>query len=193
MDETLEELHTEATAPLSDDQLARTLSPTSSDEQLSTATVKVLRKTLEIHGITFNTLNISRSSFDKLNKAQLIKALREKDNAPKEAVKSKEQAPQIDYIGTVINIKKNVEKARKSGDYTNLDGVIADTILTVANNEESLQNLPIKSAHISKIIIGAGVLYFGARLIGFDNISKALKLKKKPAEKDDSATMPTND
>jgi len=187
----LQELHEEATKPLSDDQFARTLSPASSDEQLAEATRNVIVKTLEIHGVTHNSLNISKSKFDKLNKSDLIRALRSKDEAQKVEA-PKEQAPQLDYIGTVITIKKNIEKARKSGDYTNLDGVIADTILTVANNDEAMQNLPIKSAHISKIIIGAGVLYFGARLIGFETIAKALKLKKKTTEKVDNAEMPAN-
>lgn len=192
MAENLEELHAEATAPLSDDQHARSLSASSSDAQLAEATRNVIVKTLEIHGITHNTLNVSKSKFDKMNKAELIKALRNKENtAPKSAEAPKSDAPQLDYIGTVIKIKQTVEKARKSNDYTQLDGVIADTILTVANNDEALQNLPVKSAHISKIIIGAGVLYFGARLIGFDTIKS--KLFKKKLEKVDNAEMPIND
>lgn len=189
----LEELHAEATAPLSDEQHAQSLSASSSDAQLAEATRNVIVKTLEIHGITHNTLNVSKSKFDKMNKAELIKALRDKErSAPKSGAEvPKSDAPQLDYIGAIIKIKQTVEKARKNGDYTQLDGVIADTILTVANNDEALQNLPVKSAHVSKIIIGAGVLYFGARLIGFDTIKS--KLFKKKLEKVENAEMPIND
>lgn len=177
--EDLREQHEAATAPISEDQQARALSAQSSDAELLEAPRSVIVKTLAIHKIDHNTLNISRSKFDKLNKAELIKALRAKDSAPKaESVEAKD-TQNIDFIGAAINIKKHAEKARKSGDYSALDGVVADTLLTVANNDASLSNLPIKSEHLSKVVIGAGVLYFGARLIGFDNIKKYLKIKPK--------------
>lgn len=172
--EEIEAIHAEATAPKSDFELASDLNIESINPD--DVTRSVLIKALEIRGITKDTLNVSLSKFNKLNKEQIITILKSHNRGEAKESKSeaKESAPAFDIFGSILEIKDEIIKAKKSGDFSRLDSAVADKMLKSASNDNTLSNINIDNGYITKTVLGLGALYLTARLIGFDVISEKI-------------------
>lgn len=176
MNEELKEAHEQATQEPTKEENAHGLDLSLSSKRLAEDnTREIILTALELNDINHDTLNMSKSKFNKLNKEKLIEALKGKINEPTKEEKTSDKAKDdFDYIGAILSLKSTFEKSRKSNDYTALDGEIATTVLSAMNSDENIQQIDIQSGNITKIIIGLGGLYFVSRLIGFETISNKL-------------------
>lgn len=190
MNEELKEVHTQATQESAQEENAHGLDLSISSKKLADDnTREVILTALKINDINHDTLNISRSKFNKLNKEQLIEALKGKINTPKSEEKKSDTKEEFDYISSLLSLKSTAEKAIKSGDYSSLDGEVATNILNAMNNDENVSNLAISEGKISKAIMIIGAIYFISRLVGFENISLKLhEIKNKILKKQNKET-----
>lgn len=174
--EDLQEIHEEATAPRSKESEAHGLDLSIPSKKLAEDNTRdIILTALKINNISYDTLNISKSKFNKLNKEQLIEALKGKINEPKEAEKEdKKKQEDFDYLGAILSLKGTLESSLKSGDYQKLDSEVMGVTLKAMQSDENIQQIDIKSSHITKIIIGLSVSYFISRLVGFENISNKI-------------------
>ena len=94
MSEELKEIHEEATEPQSDNDTAQSLDLTQDIKKIAEDNTRaVIVEVLKIHGVDFESLNISKSKFNKLNKLQLLEAMRDfKPHSEKEMSETADNA-----------------------------------------------------------------------------------------------------
>jgi|GEM_PF-4507529 len=183
----IETLHQEANKDMSHEEEAKLIFDVGiPDSELIQVEKKVLLMVLKLHGVDHNSLNISISKFNKKNKKELVQALRShaENPAPQEQTKPVKEAVPFDLLGSVFEIKEEIEKARISGTYKKLDASVADKLLNAVNNDDAFNNLPVNSTLLMRFIIAIGVCYFLARLIGFETLAnKLMTIKNKALNK----------
>lgn len=184
--EDLRELHEESMQPLSVDEQAMSIDLSLSPSKIADDNRKdVILKVLEIHGVNHDTLNISRSKFDKMNKKQLVDALFSHIKGDKKSsnddsyIQSNEQTLD-NVIMQVLELKDVIMEARETNDYKKLDAIVSMNVLEQFSNDESMSNISVNSPYFTRFIIAIGIIYFIARMIGFDVISEQIiKLKQR--------------
>jgi len=169
--EDLREVHEESIKPKSIEEQALSVDLTLSKKDIAENNTRpVLVQVLKINGIDHETLNISKSKFNKLNKMELVEALFSKPEA--EAKQEAQQGGEAtaDYLQKALEIKELIEEARATKDYKKLDSAVASNLLEALSSDEKIANIDIKSPYFTKALLVIGSLYFIARLYGFEKI-----------------------
>jgi len=174
--EEIQEAHREAQEPKSIDDVAQSI-----DLSLSASKIaedndrKTIVKVLEIHNVNFETLNISKSKFNKLNKEQLINALFDYQNREKGATRTADKkAPDVDYLALIFEFKDLIMSAKDTGDYTKLDGAVAKQALNALGDSQTIENINLSPVYLTRIILSLGTIYFLSRMVGFDVITQKI-------------------
>ena len=174
--EDLREVHEESIKPKSIEEQAHSVDLTLSKKEIAENNTRpVLVQVLKINGIDHESLNMSKSKFNKLNKGELVDILFSK---PQEQAKqeTKETADSTaDYLQKVLELKAIIEEAKETKDYKKLDSAVASQLLEAVGNDDSIANIDYKSPHFTRIIIALGVVYFVARIYGFERIGVKFK------------------
>ena len=171
MEENLKEIHEEATRPQSIEEQALAVDLTASKKDIAENNTRpVLVQVLKINGIDHETLNISKSKFNKLNKTELVEILFSKPQAEakQEAKQSGENT--ADYLQKLLELKEITSEAVATKDYKKLDSAIASNLIEALSNDEKIASIDYKSPYFTKILIILASIYFIARLYGFEKI-----------------------
>jgi len=170
--EDLKEIHEESTKPQSLEEQALNIDLSLNKKDIAENNTRpVLVQVLKINGIDHETLNISKSKFNKLNKLELVEALLNKPEAEAKQEAKEGGAVTADYISKVLEFKEILTEAHSSKDYKKLDSVVASNLLEAIANDENMANIDVKSPNFTKLLLLAGSVYFIARLYGFEKIT----------------------
>jgi len=172
----LKDVHEESTKPQSIEEQAINIDLTLSKKEIAENTRPVLVQLLRINGIDHETLNISKSKFNKLNRLELVDALFNKPE--QEAKQEAKEGGEVtaDFLNKILELKEIITEANTSGDYKKLDSVVATNLLEIVSKDETINNIDFKSPHFTKLLLICGSVYFVARLYGFKKI--AIKFKE---------------
>ncbi len=170
--EDLKEIHEEAIKPKSLEEQAQSVDLTLNKKDIAENNTRpVLVQVLKINGINNETLNISKSKFNKLNKMELVEALFNKPEATAKQEAKEGGAVTADYISKILEFKEILTEAHSSKDYKKLDSVVASNLLEAIANDENISNIDVKSPKFTKLLLLGGSVYFIARLYGFEKIA----------------------
>jgi len=167
----LKDVHDESTKPQSIEEQAINIDLTLSKKEIAENTRPVLVQLLKINGINHETLNISKSKFNKLNRLELVDALFSKPE--QEAKQEAKEGGDVtaDYLSKILELKEIVTDAYTSGDYKKLDSAVATNLLEIVSKDETVNNIDLKSPYFTKLLLLLGGIYFVARLYGFKKIA----------------------
>jgi len=184
----LRDIHEESTKTQSVEEQAINIDLTLSKKEIAENTRPVLVQLLKINGINHETLNISKSKFNKLNRLELVDALFSKPE--QEAKQEAKEGGEVtaDFLSKMLELKEIITEANASGDYKKLDSVVATNLLEIVSEDETINNIDFKSPHFTKLLLLCGSIYFIARLYGFKKIAIKFrellgKVKGKKSEK----------
>lgn len=143
---------------------------------------KVLDEIAKQQGITADALNMSVSKFKKLNKGQLVDAIKagKPEEQAKEQPKPQDEFDVLAFGMGLFNVVAETSKREGEDKYKKLDSFIMSAAVERVSKSDSSININTNPQLVTNLLLSGSIVYGVARIIGFDRIkAKAEQLKIK--------------